>query len=168
MKKLMLLAFSMVISSMVFAHGGYYRQGQETDFRQDMNVTHDIMHNTSIMETIVDKGLAFEITADSESAKTSIMTRFVDEQTRLKAFFEGVDVNVEAVEKGAIITLTSDNEDTQKRLKESGKDLIYQYAYAGFARFRGSRGYHCGGYGAGSGWHDGYHRGPGMMHGYGY
>jgi hypothetical protein len=168
MKKLMLLALSMTVSTMVFAHGGYYQQRQGGDFQQDMNVTHDIMHNTSIKEIIIDKGLAFEVTGDSESIRASIKKRFVDEQSRLKAFFEGVDVSVESVESGARITFTSEDESTRNRLKESSKDLIYRYVHEESRGFRGARGYHCSGYGNSPGWRDGHHRGPGMMGGPGY
>lgn len=160
MKKMMLIALSMVVTTMAFAHGGYYQQRSDGDYRQDMTVTHDIMHNTSIKETKTEMGMTFEITAESESVKESVDKRFVEEQDRLKEFFEGVEVSVESIENGVNIRLTSDDERTQIRLKEAGLNLIYQYIHAGFG---GGRGYHCNG--NRSGWRGGYQRGPGMMGG---
>ena len=168
MKKLMFLAILMIVPGMmVFAHSGYYPQQQPrqgSDFWQDMNATHDIMHNTSIKETQLENGLILEVSAESDSIKTSIQKKFVDEKVRLGEFFRGVDVAVESFENGVRITLTSENETVQRQLKESGKGLIYEYVHAGFMGFRNNRGYHCGNYG--SRWNGDGYMGPGMMDGY--
>ena len=155
MKKLMLVALSMVMSSMVFAHGGDLPNRQNQDnkrFWQDMNGTHDVMHNTAISEKQLENGISFEITAVSDSSLQSIRKKFIDEQAKLETYLENIDVTVHALDKGVEVILESENKDLVKKLNASGRNIVYRYLHLGNGRFHGQMG---GGYG------------PGMMHGWG-
>ncbi len=120
MKKLMLVALSMVMSSMVFAHGGDVSNPQSQDnngFWQGMNEIHDMMHNTSISEKQSDNGLTFEITASSDSTVGSIKKRFIDDQVKLQTFLKDVDVTVHSLDNGVEVILESNDENTVKRMR---------------------------------------------------
>lgn len=163
MKKLMTLALSMVVSSMLFAHSGnrFNRNNQDSDkFWQGMNSIHDVMHNTLIAEKQTDNGVTFEITANLDSTIESIKKRFVDDQTKLEAYFKDVDVTVKSLDKGFEVILESNNANTVKNLQTTGKSSIYRYLHSGIEEFHGSRGYHHG-YGFGMMHSRGYRNGSG-------
>lgn len=150
MKKLMVLALSMVMSAAVFAHDGDLsdRQNQENrGYWQEMNEIHDVMHNTSISEKRSDNGITFEITANSDSSITSVKKRFVDEKAKLEAYLKGVNVTVNALDSGVEVILESNDEEIAKKLTAYGRSIIYQYLHNGYAGTNGHMGYHRGGYG---------------------
>ncbi len=161
MKKLMLLALSMAMSGMIFAHGGsdtYHQNNGDSEFWKEMNEIHDVIHNTSIVEKRTENGLSFEITANSESTVESIKKQFVEDQEKLESYLKNVEVNVTALDSGVEISLKSEDETLLKRLQSYGKNLIFHYLHdsvlQGKEGFYGHMGLH----------HQGY--GPGMMYDY--
>ena len=169
MKKLMLMALSMALSGVVFAHGGGLsdRQNQEnSDLWQGMQEIHDVMHNTSISTKPSENGITFEITANSDSTIKSINKRFVDEQTKLETYLKGVSVTVHSLDNGVEVVLESSDKKIVDKLNVSGRNIVYEYLHEGTAGFSAFRGHHRGGYGPGMmhGWSNRNGMGPGMMY----
>jgi len=168
MKKLMFVALSMVVSSMVFAHGGDFQNRQNPDntgFWDEMNDTHNVMHNTSISEKRSENGITFEVTSKSDATIESIKKRFVDDQTQMESYFKEVDVTVNTLDRGFEITLESNNKKTVAKLQSNGKNMIYRYLHSRNGRFGSHMGNHHGGHGSGMmhGWGNQNEMGPGMM-----
>ncbi|MBU2511491.1 hypothetical protein KJ966_09130 [bacterium] len=171
MKKLMLLALSMAVSGIVYAHGGgmFNRQyqGNEESWKE-MNEIHDVMHSTEIQSSLSDKGVLFELTSSSDSALESIKKRFVDEQEKLEAYFEGVQVTVSSLDNGVKVTLESNDQNTVAKLQRYERSLIFQYLHN--IAFEGENGYYGCGRGLRTGMMHGYNNqngsGPGFMHGF--
>ncbi len=156
MKKLMLVGLAIVVSATLYAHGGggvFNSDERYADSRKAMDEMHEVMHNTSVISENSDKGVVFEITSTSDSASNNINKSFVEEQSKLEDFFQGVNVDVEAMDNGIRLILESDDESLVRRLQKLGSHSVYQYLHTGFEIGRFGRGYQV--------------HGPGMMFGYG-
>lgn len=167
MKKLLVFAIAIIFPTAVFAHGGYRSQdsdGWNDDRWRAMNDMREIMHNTVLNGEKTEKGVVFEITANSDRALESLEKAFVEDRKQLEAFFKGVSVSVDSLENSVKLNLESENDDTVKRLQAYGPQPIYRYLHASFDIASYGMGYH----GRGSGMMHGYGRGHGYMHGSGY
>jgi hypothetical protein len=156
MKKLMLVALSVAMSTMLYAHGGnttFNSNDRYADARQEMDEIHEVMHNTSIKGENTENGIVFEITSDSEAALTKINMSFVDEREKLDAFFKDVSIQIESLDNGVKLRLESDDDRLVSRLQAYGSRSVYQYLHSSFVMEGFGRSYH--GYG------------PGMMFGHG-
>lgn len=159
MKKLMLVALSMVISSMVFAQSGRFSNdtyGSNPMGWQQMNDVHNIMHNSSITQQLKDQGISVQIVANEEASIESIKKRFIDDKAKLEAYFGEVSIAVSSLDNGVQVILESSDPQKVKDLQRYGNRELVRFLHGDFAGMHRGRGYHHGGSGAG------------MMHGGGF
>ena len=179
MKRLLLIAVSLVISGVAFAHGpgqGNFN-GDNDKYWQQMDQWHDVMHGISVDSKNITDGVVLKITTDSDEVLNTLKTDLKINKEGLKSFFEGVEVALNDTEKGFDINLTSKDSQTVSRLQNWKNGLLFQYMRSQVnGQFDSRMGYsgHMGGCdGSGRGYGSGmmggsYNQsgyGPGMMNG---
>lgn len=179
MKRLLILAVSLVISSLVFAHGpgqgGF--SGDNDKYWKQMDKWHNVMHGISVDAENVEDGVILKVKTDSDEVLNTLKTELKFNKEGLVQYFKGVDVDLKDIEKGIEINLISKDSQTVSRLQNWKRGLLFQYMRSQVnGQFNGGMGYGghmggCGGSGRGYGPgmmggsynNSGY--GPGMMHG---
>lgn len=166
MKKLiMVLAASLLFGGVLLAHGYGYRnfRGDNDEAWRQMDKWRDIMHDIDVDTKKIDNGVTITIETDSTDIAKELKTSLNSEE--LAKYFEDTNVKVKESGKDVIVTITSDDKKVVEKLQYYRRGLIFQFLRDQMmGSFDGGRGYY-GHMGPGyrSGCYGGY--GPGMMGG---
>jgi|APSaa5957512622_1039677.scaffolds.fasta_scaffold212496_1 uncharacterized protein YdeI (BOF family) len=128
MKKIILIAASLLITSITFAHGnGWSKNNNNSEkhnqYWQQMNTRHQLMHNTKVEVKNTESGVNLGIILPSDIAQGNITSDFQLSQENLAVYFKSVEVSLETQEKGWIISFSSSEDSLIKKLQHSGSGL---------------------------------------------
>lgn len=143
MKALILLALSMALSGLVYAHGGSTPDcmGNPNDsFSAEMNEIHRIMHNATVSQKTEENSVVFEITADHDETIAAIKKRIDRKSREVAPMFQDIEITTSPLTNGVEIAFISTDEQTTAQLKAAGIHLLYQYLHLGITNHL--QGYH--------------------------
>ncbi len=169
MKKIILITISLFITSVSFGHGYEWPNKQRNfkdknnKFWQEMNVRHEVMHDTVIKTKNIDSGVILMITVSSDKAFTALKDEFLVSQKDMTDYFKPVQVTLTNKEKEFQVELSSNDKDLVNQLQSAGNGLFYEYIHQSMFRsvsFNNRFGFHgrhhmMGGYNGHMGWRAG-------------
>lgn len=173
MKKLVLIAASLLVAGVIFGHGNNWSQknnGNQTsqnEIWQKMNAWRQVMHDTKVEAIETDSGVRLVVTPGSKEALKILSGDFGISEPSLTSYFKPVAVTLETKEDSLIIDFSSKDSQLTQRLKKASSGLFYEFLQQNMYALMQSNGsgmwggqHMMGGFGGQRGY------GPGMMNGH--